>query len=158
MKTDKINQKNVVGTALKVAGLIAGFMVSGAAGAVVPQEYKMVGQIGGASVGALGAIVLPDDGGLLSVGKYAGVGMVAREAYGAVVKLSGVKALPSKQGFTMSEKLLYGSLGLACPDDSCGGHYTDYMDYGQDSTALNMAYNESQEYYELEGNPAVGMY
>ncbi len=124
MKTQKVTQERVKDTAIKVLGLVGGFMLGGAFSAVVPSESRTIARIGIAGGGAIAHTTVKDDGGLGTILKYAGMGAGAREVYGLVTDQLQKNADPIGADANVMERAYYGAIGLACPCDD------DFVDEG----------------------------
>ena len=115
MKTQKLSQSSVTKAATMAVGLVAGFMVSGAVSAAIPQEQRTIGRYAIAGGGVAGAAMIKGEDTVSDLARAAAAGAAAREIYG--IATDALKAnVTVNPDANIAERAYYGAIGLACPD------------------------------------------
>lgn len=145
MKTQKLSQSSVTKAATMAVGLVAGFMVSGAVSAAIPEAQRTVGRYALAVGGVVGTAVIKEGDTVSDLVKSVAAGAAAREIYGIATDVLKQNTVV-KPDANVAEKMLYGAIGLACADS---------YSYATQMPALSMpvidtVYNDNAGSYEPE--------
>ena len=154
MKTQKVTQKAVIGTVTKAVGLLVGFMASGAVSAAADNPaqpmQRTIARVAIAGAGGYGAAAVKDDGGLGTIAKYAGLGVLAREGYGlATDALKKNYSLPADAN--IAQRAYAGAIGLACAGDSYDNYTRATMPSLNMPQIIETVYDEGSQSF--QANP-----
>lgn len=117
MKTEKLNQKNIIDGAVKMISAAGGVMAGGALQNVIPLS-KNYGNLALTAGGGTAAVLMSDKSTGGTVVKYMGLGVATRSLV-EIVREQIKGSVPQKvegEPLTTVDKLVQGAVGMACPD------------------------------------------